>query len=41
VAGMKNRISSWSITVALAFGFTTGAITIASHAYAQWFKSLK
>ena len=38
MAIMKNRISSWSITVALVFGFTTGALAIASHAHAQWFE---
>ena len=38
MAIMKNRISSWSVTVALVFGFTTGAIAFASHAHAQWFE---
>jgi len=36
VAIMKNRISSLNIVVALVFGFTTGALAIASHAHAQW-----
>jgi len=38
VAIMKNRISSLSITVALVFGFLTGAVALAPHAHAQWFE---
>ena len=38
MAIMKNRISSLSITVALVFGFLTGAVALAPHAHAQWFE---
>ena len=35
---MKNRISSLSITVALVFGFLSGALAHAPDAHAQWFE---
>jgi hypothetical protein len=38
VAIMKNRISSLSITVALAFGLMSGALAFAPDAHAQWFE---